>query len=290
MKRILVLRGGALGDFLVTLPALQALRRRWPDAQIELVGNLRAGELARDAGLIDRMESQEHGAWHTLFGEQPAEQLQDRLFGPDLVVSYWPDPDGELARLFPRRQNQVFLRAPALPQSAPAARHYFEALAPLKLPPPRDWVVALRPWQPRSRRIALHPGSGSPRKNWPVARWAEIARWLRETLKADVCVIRGEAEAPAVLAQAGTGWNQLPLAQLADELARCKFFLGHDSGVSHLAAACGCPGVLLFGPTDPAVWAPATPRMQVLRAGSHLDAITVDEVQRAILAVRRDQT
>jgi heptosyltransferase-2 len=70
----------------------------------------------------------------------------------------------------------------------------------------------------------------------------------------------------------------LPLPELAAALARSRLFLGHDSGVSHLAAAVGAPCVLLFGPSDPAMWAPPGDHVRVLRRGAALDAISVDEV------------
>ena len=59
-------------------------------------------------------------------------------------------------------------------------------------------------------------------------------------------------------------------------------FLGHDSGVSHLAAACGTPCVLLFGPTDPAMWAPPAARVRVLQCGADLSAIGVEEVHKTV--------
>ena len=56
--------------------------------------------------------------------------------------------------------------------------------------------------------------------------------------------------------------------ELAGRLQNCALFLGHDSGISHLAAAVGTSCLLLFGPTDPAIWAPANPEVRVLRAPS----------------------
>jgi len=60
--------------------------------------------------------------------------------------------------------------------------------------------------------------------------------------------------------------QSLPLVELAARLQNCSLFLGHDSGISHLAAAVGTPSILLFGPTDPAIWAPANQNVKVLRA------------------------
>ena len=77
--------------------------------------------------------------------------------------------------------------------------------------------------------------------------------------------------------------RNLPLPELAAALARCRLFLGHDSGVSHLAAAVGTPCILLFGPTDPAMWAPPGDHVRVLRRGESMDTIAVDEVTAAAI-------
>jgi heptosyltransferase-3 len=277
MRRVLVLRGGALGDFLVTLPALARLRRRWPDARIELVGNATAAALAVTRGLLDAAHSQHEARWSALFGDAPLPtELCTWLEGFDLVVNYWPDPDGELRRRFPVRSGQAFLHGAAMPTQAPAAAHYCEPLRALGLET-TDLFHPLAPWR-GGGPIAIHVGSGSPRKNWPLARWHELIAGLN----APVLVIRGEAEAGLSLPASIRVADRLPLEALIGELTQCRLFLGHDSGVSHLAAACGVPSILLFGPTDPALWAPPAPHVRVIRHGSDISDISVQEVRAAI--------
>ena len=288
--RILVLRGGALGDFIVTLPALALLRRHWPGARIELAGNLTAASLALPSRLIDTAYSQHEARWAALYGDAPLPPALAQWLGEfDLILNFWPDPAQELARRFPLRPGQTFLTASALPLVAPAARHYCAPLRQLGIVPASCSYRLRRP-QPEARRVALHPGSGSAHKNWPAERWLALTRWLEQELQADVRVILGEAEPAGLLAGVGLHLRQLPLDALADELARCRLFVGHDSGVSHLAAACGVPGVLLFSPTDPLIWAPPEPAGRVLRHGPDLAAISLAEVQEAIAAALRDQS
>ena len=278
MRKILVLRGGALGDFVVTLPALAALRRRWPDAGIELAGNSTAAQLAVTRGLLDAVHSQHAARWSGLYAADalPAE-FAAWLAEFDLILNFWPDPAGELARRFPLRIGQIFLSADAWPQRAPAAAHYCAPLRSLGIDT-EDFSFRLASHKDGDR-IAIHPGSGSPGKNWPQANW----RALIATLPLPVLLILGEAEV--------AGWNPTslptsvitaicqPLETLVTHFSSCRLFLGHDSGISHLAAACGVPSLLLFGPTDPATWAPPTPRTRVLRSGPTLDAISLAEVQ-----------
>lgn len=287
MERILVLRGGALGDFIVTLPALALLRHRWPAARIELAGNATAAQLARHRGLLDAAHPQHEARWSALYA--PGELPQDFaawLARFDLVYNAWPDPDGDLRRRFPARAGQVYLTAPALPTRAPAAAHFCEPLRALGLTmatPLYPLASADNPAR-ASGPIALHPGSGSPRKNWPPERWLAL---LRE-LPAPVVVILGEAEVaawtPRLADLAVVVRVQPALEDLVDLLVHARLFLGHDSGVSHLAAACGAPSVLLFGPTDPAMWAPPAAHVTVLQRGPTLEALTLDDVRRAVAA------
>jgi heptosyltransferase-2 len=296
MKKILVLRGGALGDFLVTLPALGLLRARWPQARIELVGHARAAELALPGGQLDVVHSQHEARWAALFGREPLPAgLRAWLADFDLVVNFWPDPDGALAAHFPTRTRQTWVTAAALPAVSPAARHYCEALRPLGLAT-TDYCTRLavekfeiqnaKPSTPNPAPIAIHPGSGSPQKNWPVERWVKLAARLRG--QAPLLIVGGESDMAAVAALAASGEValNLPLPELARRLAACQRFLGHDSGVSHLAAAVGTPCVLLFGPTDPAMWAPPGDHVSIVRRGPELSAISVDAVWAALAAQR----
>ncbi len=288
MRKILVLRGGALGDFIVTLPALAALRRTWPSARIELAGNATAAAIAHDSGLIDAVHSQQEARWSALFGPAPLpEELAAWLGSFDLVLNFWPDDDGALLRQFPLRPGQKFLSAPAHPTIAPAAAHYCAALTDVGIES-RDFFYPLVTPHNRGRvddsraPIAIHPGSGSLKKNWPLERWAILCEWLEREHGAELLMVTGEAESAAArrLAPGAFTAHDLPLGELMARLAPCQLFVGHDSGISHLAAACGVPCVLLFGPTDPAVWAPPTPAVCIVRRSEKLDSISVDDLQR----------
>ena len=302
MRKILVLRGGALGDFIVTLPALALLRLRWPDARIELIGNATAAELVRDGGLLDAVHSQHDARWSALFMPAPLPlDLAQWLRAFDLVINYWPDPEADIGRRFPLRDGQVFLSTEAMPKQAPAAAHYCEPLRTVLGLETRSyfcglhkgWVVpggsrdvhSVSPFPISDvRPIAIHPGSGSPRKNWPMECWTELCRGLKQPGDAELLIITGAAEPPDALAGFGRPLRNVPLPELAGQLERCRLYLGHDSGISHLAAACGVPSILLFGPTDPAMWAPPAPHVRVLRRGPEVAGISVAEVQAAISA------
>jgi heptosyltransferase III len=302
MRNILVLRGGALGDLIVTLPALELLRRRWPEARIEMVGNAVAADIAVQRGLITAAHSQHDRRWSALFNEVPLPpELCSWLSAFDLVVSYWPDHDGQLQRRFPIHHGQIFLSAAAMPSCAPAAAHYCAPLRQLGLEPRELWFRISPTVVERNGPITIHPGSGSLRKNWRAENWLTLAAQL----PAPVSIILGDAETEtrrdiavttADMFESSAAKNigvqllrQRPLAELIDHLAQCRLFLGHDSGISHLAAGCGSPCVLLFGPTDPRIWAPPAPNVRVLRRADDLNAMAVADVREAALAALADR-
>lgn len=288
-KRILVLRGGALGDFLVTLPALAWLRQHWPQARIELVGNATAAALGVHAGLIDAAASQHGREWAGLYSDAglPAE-LTARLAVYDLVINYWPDPDGILSRHFPIHPAQTFLSAAALPVLSPAAAHFCEPLRSLGLKS-ANYGQLLARHEAQPAWIALHPGSGSPAKNWPLDQWRHLAAWLKEQFAARLFIISGDAEPDSLMLESGEPWRNFPLIDLLGRLAQCRLFIGHDSGISHLAAAAGTPSLLLFGPTDPGRWAPPYPQVRVVQSGLTMADIKEPTVREAVAAMLRDQ-
>jgi ADP-heptose:LPS heptosyltransferase len=139
--------------------------------------------------------------------------------------------------------------------------------------------VDIGPVQPgEMRNVAIHPGSGSPRKNWALSGFIEVARRL-ESDGESVTWITGPAEEELPLPSGARTWQAQDLPALAGSLARCRLYVGNDSGVTHLAAACGCPTLALFGATDSRVW---LPRGRMVRAvhspNARMDGISAERV------------
>jgi heptosyltransferase-3 len=148
--------------------------------------------------------------------------------------------------------------------------------------------------------VAIHPGSGSETKNWPRESWAELGRRLTRALP-DLSLLLVEGEADADSAQfILDDWKDvphlrarwLPLPILAALLRETVLFLGHDSGITHLAAAArlDLPILALFGPTDPVVWAPPRPQVRVLQGKPALKNLGVEEVFQAAMAVLKEKS
>jgi heptosyltransferase-2 len=123
-----------------------------------------------------------------------------------------------------------------------------------------------------------------------VKSWIELGRQLAAEKDVTLLLVEGEADGHSALALA-EAWHELPMLRarllplpiLAALLRRCALFLGHDSGVTHLAAASSreLPVVALFGASDPAVWAPPRAGVTVIRNPAGLGLISVEEVAAA---------
>ena len=119
--------------------------------------------------------------------------------------------------------------------------------------------------------VALHPGSGSPRKNLPLGCWLKTAKILEKRGDAPIWVLGpAETELKTALEQDGTParrlWHTDDLTALAAKLEAVHGLIGHDSGISHMAAFLGVPVLAVFGPSDPRRWRPWGARVKVLRA------------------------
>jgi len=269
---ILVIRGGALGDFLLTLPAVAGLRQKWPEARIEMVAAKKFGELVAGPGAVDAVRpiDQPGLAGFYATGGVLDPDWCDYFSEFDLTVSYLFDPDGIFAgnwrrgggtgqylALDPRNPTEEAWRYLARPLRElglePQAAHRIYGH---KLPTAREAVV-------RAKRVVIHPGSGSPKKNWPLTDWVESLEGCGIDSLMEVVWLLGEAEVE-LGSKLPEKWkapphrvvSQRPLPEVFGILRNADLYLGHDSGVSHLAAWSGVRCGLLFGPTDPKIWAP----------------------------------
>lgn len=272
--KILVIRGGALGDFLLTLPAVAGLRQKWPEAHLEMVANTRFGELVTGPGRVDAVRPIDRPGLAGFFAKGGVLEPDwcDYFAGFDLTISYLFDPDGLFQANWKRcgGEGRYLAVDPTAPTVA-AWKHLTDPLQSLEVRPGMshllrgETLAGLEESERRGTipRIVIHPGSGGSRKCWPLEEWlAEIGVWQKNQ-PMELVWLAGEVEGellrrlPENLRSAPhvTMENQ-PLPQVFRLLQSSDLYLGHDSGVSHLAAWSGVPCGLLFGPTDPRIWAP----------------------------------
>jgi heptosyltransferase-2 len=280
LNRILVIRGGAIGDFVLTLPAIKLLRDRFPEAHLEILGYTHIAALAEKRFYADAVRSIESASLAKFFAKDsdlPAEFL-DYFGGFDLILSYLYDPDGIFETNVKKSGSGAFIASPSkLDEREHASFQLARPLAALGLSL-KDPSAHLFPTDADRNAIkslqgkmAFHPGSGSETKNWPIENWIELGNALLARAHS-LIIIAGEADT-ARTPQLKRAWDgkpvrfaeNLPLPHLA-ALLESSDFIGHDSGISHIAGAVGAQCLLLFGPTDPAIWAPANENVTVLRA------------------------
>jgi hypothetical protein len=276
---------GALGDFLLALPTLRALRARHAETPCTIaVGAPLCGLAA-----------------HAFPGDATA-----RLDGPELARLLaggprpaWLPPDGIvyswLGATDPAVREQVaagaasarFFRVERAPGGVHASIAYAQACGTDDDP---DGLVErgriLPPASAGADRLAgapllvLHPGAGAQRKRWDGAGFAAVVAWWRASGGAAV-VLLGPAELDDVAPAAVEALRDLPLPDVAAVLARAALYVGNDSGVSHLAAAVGAPSVVLFGPTDPARWRPLGATVVVGGSSARPDGISLEALPAA---------
>jgi len=272
----LVLFPGALGDFICFLPTLVALRARHPGrmlvvaqpALVELVRPLQVATASIDGRAVAQ-----------LFASSPTvtAETEALLAGFDTAYSWSGFGDPDLSRHLAALSRHVnTFRFRGMDPGEHAVDYYARCAGVGPNTSINDFIAGDPEWfaaLQRQRRLGdsfavIHPGSGSPRKNW--LGFAAVVRWWQRRGRNPAVLLRGPAEVERG-ANTHCGANVvlegLTLPQVATLLRHARLYVGNDSGISHLAAAVGTTGVALFGPTDPSVWAPRGPCLRTLHAG-----------------------
>jgi heptosyltransferase-2 len=276
---------------ILVLPLLREIRKNYPKAEIELWGVFPQARLAMPE-FVDRVERLDAAELSPVFvaGQMPG-IVRHRLEAFDLAVSLLSDPGGLIARnLADAGVKRVIGGCRQLRPGVHAVWQFAAVLGELGLtlgdPVPK---LSVGPRRKGWSRLGFHLGSGSARKNWPVDGWIELAERLND-LFGDFLLVGGEADHELVgkfcARSRVRGLRTLldaNLSRLAEGLNECGLFVGHDTGVTHLAAAVGTPTVALFGATDPAVWAPLGDHVRVIRSADDLmESIRVTDVVAAV--------
>jgi ADP-heptose:LPS heptosyltransferase len=280
-KRILIIRTGGLGDTLLLWPAIVAIRRRFPTAQIEVMGyRERCALLKANVGANGALDIEGSGYHHLLDirGTLPPEVCA--LFGSfDVVVAFAAPGDFVLAENLSAcgaREVHAFLPFPSSGESIHVAMHCQRCVleADLALDGP-DLLIPISDTERatgneilsragiRSGKLGLiAPGSGSLQKNWPPLRFAALVKALHVEACEPV-LLEGPADREAVrdvtqcLADHTVSvLRELTPFELKCVLANVQLYVGNDAGPSHLAALLGVPTVTIFGPSDPVLWRP----------------------------------
>ncbi len=284
--RVLIIRPGAIGDTLLTLPVIQALKEQWTAAHVSLIGNAAVLPLAQATGIVDAAFDYEDIRWGKLFVPGMTVAAWRALFSSDealgqgdMVICWLHDAEGVVARNLSAASIGRVIVAPGRPPEGERQHIVDYLMRTLGLPWQVDYttlppLLPAPPSVPDPRPLAIHPGSGGARKCWPVAHFATVitSLWQRQF---PILLLAGPADearlselrsllpsppTPALL----TVLANAPLLEVARQLQTCKAYLGNDSGITHLAALLAVPTIALFGSSDPAIWHPIGRTVKVL--------------------------
>ena len=262
----LALHLGALGDFVLSWPALGLLAAGPPASGLTLLGRPGWGRLLLPPG---RVLDREAARFAGLYAMDPAPALKSWLGGFDRAVVLAQRPDPRLLANLRAAVPQVWAlpTRPGPGEQRHASQVPVDALRELGLGGPANPLpVLLEPPKGLGPPV-LAPGSGGRPKRLPPDLARRLARDLARRWGPPLLLL-GPAEEPAyvrALKEALTGleasWlGEPPIPGLAAALQAAPAYVGADSGVSHLAAALGAPCLAVFQASDPAVWAPRGPR------------------------------
>lgn len=262
IERILVIRTGALGDTILTLPLLSSLRVVHPGALLTYVGSRAYKDLIPRETAFYAIDDPK---WLWLFakGTEPPHEKPEPfdaayviLNQPDVVTNNLRNAGTAVIRTVSSRPNE----------GAHLVEHVHRELG-LPVPPRESCLRHLAP--PGTKDLMwVHPGSGGQRKCLPLGLMISCVQRLREFTGWDVVVTAGEEDAflkqhpewETLVAGPGTVLlENRPLPELCAKLGSARIFLGNDSGIGHLAAGLGIFSVLFFVDTDPLQWAPWVP-------------------------------
>jgi len=303
--RLLIRATNWVGDAIMALPALQAVRKRFVDAHVAILALPYVAQIYEGQGVADELIAYDRKKEHAgIRGrERLAAALKSMQFDSALLLQNAFDAAwiawraGIPERIGYSRDGRGILLTKAIPVPKAGEIPAHERFYYLELARRAGWLESL----PDVAGIALHVtaeqtekaeeklralggrvgitrvavGAGASygsAKCWPPERFAQALNQLRRERDADIVLFGPPAESNVSAAiQAGLSRPALDLtgktqiAELPALLSRCSVFLGNDSGAMHVAAAVGLPVVAVFGPTDPGGTSPVTPRCAIVQ-------------------------
>lgn len=303
--KLLVRATNWVGDAILALPALRAVRKRFSDAEISVLARPYIADIYRGQEVADHLIVYDSQGVHKGFGgrNRLIAELRERKFDCALLLqnafdAAWLAWRAQIPeRIGYARDGRTLLltRPVPVPKIGEIPKHekyyYLELLRRIGwidgladepliglsvLSRDRDRANdTLRGAGARAGTLRIGIGAGASygsAKCWPPSRFAALANLLQGQSDADI-ILFGTANELAVSRAIAAGLNkpaidltgQTATCDLPALLSECDIFIGNDSGAMHVAAAVGLPVIAIFGPTDPLGTAPVTPKCTIVR-------------------------
>ena len=315
-KTIIMIHPGSLGDVLLAVPAMARVRTRFPNHRLALCAEVQAAKLLLAFGIVDAWTSLQGRDCADLFVDAGSVTGQVRTWSRDcdLAIGWMQDHDGTLSgTLKALGVREVIVRSPFSTEIRAIHQRdrFLETIN--EVPSEDEGDVLLKVTKPvlqlgracleaaghslGTSFVLIHPGSGSPHKCVESETLLPVVVAVQR-VGATPVILEGPADREPVerLLQACPNppilLRDLDLLTVAGVLAQAQLFIGHDSGVTHMAGLIGVPTIALFGPTDPARWAPRGAHVTIVQGKACL-CQSWDEVSRCkekpCLDVRTDE-
>jgi len=304
-ENILVIHQGALGDVILSFPAVVALKRE-RGASIALLASNQTGRIAHEMGIVNSHFPSEGARFFGLFAQDLSPEMSAFVsrFDGIVVISFSRALENRIRRQYQGQVNTITPR-PAVGEEIHVAVHIMRQMAAKGL-----LVGNREPWMGRScvvegpaswntvwgtigspsmrngkgaastdgfgeskkERFVIHPGAGSPRKRWGLGNFVELAEVIKEATSGDVVFLIGPAEKdlwPSLTEAAAAKLTYVhqvdDLSSVAGLIHESRCFVGNDSGLAHLAGFLGVPTVAIFGPSSTERWSPLGKAVKALR-------------------------
>lgn len=255
LNRILLYHPGALGDVILTFPALRALRKVLTGRPFVGLGKAGVFRLAQHLDLLDEVLDQEDGRLSSFFAGQTMPPSLQNLFAALLWVK---DAEEISEFLRPHTAGPIISFPPPAADTIHRSLHYLRRIKkyfPIEIPPDKNQL--LPEVQTNPELILIHPGSGSRNKFFPLEFYTNLEKLLAGHYRRKIYYLLGPAELESGMAAQFSGKHVMspptPI-DLCDLLQHTALYIGNDSGPSHLAGFLQIPSIVLYISTNPTVW------------------------------------
>ncbi|HOL21957.1 MAG TPA: glycosyltransferase family 9 protein [bacterium] len=265
MEKVLVIRYGGVGDVITVLPVIQSLKNS--GYSVILASNNRYKEFCLKYTEVDGFVGIDNSFLLSLFAGERNEEIFYFLQQFNLILSY-TDEEEVFSRMLRSLFKGKVVFKPVNPEKIKnhIVKYLLEPVYEFTSKVSEIPVLKINSDVPKEF-FAIHPGSGSYYKNWAKERFMDVYKEL--SVKMRGIVLLGYAE----MQQCEFWYENIAssdivvserLEEVVHYIERTHFYIGNDSGISHLFAAGGVPSIVIFGPTSPFIWSPSGENVRIL--------------------------